>query len=101
MYLLVLRIEPTPSTLRHYLYHFLQIKDGDVDAGIEFYKRHYPKIPDELIEIMARYNFGDLKYATRKSIRNDAKKYAKKNKGKKNLCEGLTIKNEKTFVTFE
>ena len=80
---------------------FLQIKEGDVDAGIEFYKRHYPKVPDELIEIMARCNSGDLKYATRKSISNDAKKYAKKNKGKKNLCEGLIIKNEKTFVTFE
>jgi hypothetical protein len=80
---------------------FLQIQEGDVEAGIEFYKRHYPKVPDELIEIMARYNFGDLKYVTRKSIRNDAKKYAKKNKGKKNLCQGLTIKNEKTSVTFE
>ena len=39
---------------------FLQIKEGDVDKGIDWYRKHYPKIPDELIEIMARYNFGDL-----------------------------------------
>ena len=80
---------------------FLQIKEGDVDAGIEFYKRYYPKVPDELIEIMARYNFGDLKYATRKSIRNDAKKYAKKNKGKPNLTKGLVVKKGNTKVIFD
>eukprot|EP01052_Picozoa_sp_SAG31_P035318 SAG31_NODE_4245_length_3422_cov_11.228408_2_plen_40_part_00 len=28
-----------------------------------------PKVNDELIEIMARYNFGDLKHATRKPIK--------------------------------
>ena len=61
---------PLPSS-------FLQIKEGEVEKGIDWYRRHYPKVPDELIEIMARYNFGDLKYATRKSVRNDAKKYRK------------------------
>ena len=56
---------------------FLQIKEGDVESGIRWYKNHYPQLPDELVEIMARYNFGDLRYATRKSIRNNAKKYRK------------------------
>ena len=55
---------------------FMQIKEGDVEAGAQWYRDHYPKIPDELIDIMARYNFGDLKYATRKSIRNDRSELA-------------------------
>ena len=79
---------------------FLQIKEGDVEAGIQWYRHHYPKIPDELIEIMARYNFGDLKYATRKSIRNDAKKHIKKTQAKPNLAKGLIVKNQKSIVTF-
>eukprot|EP01050_Picozoa_sp_SAG11_P017688 SAG11_NODE_2576_length_3203_cov_583.009665_1_plen_145_part_10 len=28
---------------------FMQIKEGDVDSGILWYKQHYPKVPDELI----------------------------------------------------
>jgi hypothetical protein len=81
---------------------FLQIKEGDVDAGIEWYRRHYPKVPDELVEIMARYNFGDLKYATRKSIRNNAKKFKKKNNNKApTIAKGLIVKNQKTIVSFD
>jgi hypothetical protein len=81
---------------------FLQIKEGDVEAGIEWYKRHYPKVPDELVEIMARYNFGDLKYATRKSIRNNAKKFKKKNNNKApEIAKGLIVKNQKTIITFD
>ncbi len=49
---------------------------------------------------MARYNFGDLKYATRKSIRNDAKKHIKKTQVKPNLAKGLIVKNQKSIVTF-
>lgn len=81
---------------------FLQIKEGDVKAGIEWYRSHYPKVPDDLIEIMARYNFGDLKYATRKSIRNGAKKYKKKNNNMTPpLIKGLIVKNEKHIITFD
>ena len=76
-------IDPLPLS-------FLQIQEGDIESGIEWYKSHYPKIPDELIEIMARYNFGDLKYATRKSIRNDAKKMKKKGNNNALCTKGLT-----------
>ena len=76
---------------------FLQIRQGDVQSGIEWYKNHYPKVPDDLIEIMARYNFGDLKYATRKSIRNNVKKYKKKNSDPK----GLQVKKGPFKVTFD
>ena len=79
---------------------FLQIQEGDVESGVTWYKNHYPKIPDDLIHIMARYNFGDLKYATRKSIRNGAKKYKKKHGKPPSL--GLEIKKEGPyFVTFD
>ena len=78
---------------------FLQIQEGDVESGVIWYKQHYPKIPDELIHIMARYNFGDLKYATRKSIRNNAKKHKKKHGKPPPL--GLEIKKEGPyFVDF-
>jgi len=79
---------------------FLQIKDGDVDAGIQWYRHHYPKVPDELVEIMARYNFGDLKYATRKSVRNSGKKLKKKASAAPLQCQGLIVKNQKHIVTF-
>ena len=82
-------------------YSFLQIKEGEIDKGIDWYKRYYPKVPDELIEIMARYNFGDLKYATRKSIRNDSKKYVKKHKSKPEINKGLIVKNRKSIVSFD
>ena len=79
---------------------FLQIKEGDIEAGIQWYKHHYPKIPDDLIEIMARYNFGDLKYATRKSIKNNAKKYKKKHGSSPSLAKGLLVKKGPVVVHF-
>lgn len=84
---------------------FLQIRQGDIESGIQWYKSHYPKVPDELIEIMARYNFGDLKYATRKSIRNDFKKQKKKGLTKGAYCKalqtkGLTTKTGPIIVDF-
>ena len=85
---------PLPSS-------FLQIKEGKVKKGIDWYRRHYPKVPDELIEIMARYNFGDLKYATRKSVRNDAKKYRKKFKKDPYIAQGLTISKGPYVVRFD
>jgi hypothetical protein len=85
---------PLPSS-------FLQIKEGEVEKGIDWYRRHYPKVPDELIEIMARYNFGDLKYATRKSVRNDAKKYRKKFKKDPYIAQGLTISKGPYVVRFD
>ena len=80
---------------------FLQIKEGDVESGIAWYRHYYPKIPDELVEIMARYNFGDLRYATRKSIRNDTKKYVKKHKSKPKLTKNLTINRSPQIITFD
>ena len=57
---------------------FFQINEGDIQAGKAWYKRRFPKLHDDLAELMARYNWGDLKYATKKSLRNQRKKSIKK-----------------------
>lgn len=82
---------------------FLQIKEGDIDSGILWYKQHYPKVPDELIEIMARYNFGDLKYATRKSIKNTGKQHKKASKQPLSALQtkGLVVKKGLVKVVFD
>jgi hypothetical protein len=80
---------------------FLQIKEGDVEKGIEWYRHYYPKLPSELVEIMARYNFGDLKFATRKSIRNNGKKYTKVHKLKPPISQGLVRRDDKQIITFD
>tara|TARA_R100000278_G_scaffold5642_2_gene8515 strand:- start:1771 stop:2304 length:534 start_codon:yes stop_codon:yes gene_type:complete len=57
---------------------FLQIKTEA--EGIEWYKKHYPKIPDDLLPIIARYHWGEP--ITKKGLKNEKKKLTKKiNKG--------------------
>ena len=53
---------------------FLQITTEE--EGIEWYKKHYPKIPDDLLPIIARYNWGEP--ITKKGIKNEKKKINKK-----------------------
>ena len=55
-------------------YSFLQVKN-ELD-GIEWYRVHYPKIPEELLPIIARYNWGEP--ITKKSVKNEKKKLKKK-----------------------
>ena len=71
---------------------FIQItneKDGAV-----WYKNNYPRIPDDLIPIIARYHWGEP--ITKKGIRNEKKKIIKKGKEQK----GLQIKKGPVFVEF-
>ena len=44
--------------------------------GIEWYRTHYPKMPEELLPIMARYNWGEP--ITKKAVKNEKKKLKKK-----------------------
>lgn len=53
---------------------FLQI-DNEID-GIEWYRKHYPKLPDELLPVIARYNWGEP--ITKKAVKNERKKFNKK-----------------------
>ena len=71
---------------------FLAIKEGDIESGKEWYKHYDPKLPDNIAELMARHNWGDLKYMTKKSAKNQKKKLSKKGKDLGNEM-GLTIKH--------
>tara|TARA_R100001079_G_C4414454_1_gene137000 strand:- start:348 stop:926 length:579 start_codon:yes stop_codon:yes gene_type:complete len=71
---------------------FFMIKEGEIEKGKEWYLNHDPKLPVEIAEMMARYNWGDLKYMTKKSAKRDRKKLAKKGKDLGVEC-GLTIKH--------
>ena len=53
---------------------FIQI-DNEKD-GISWYKKHYSKIPDDLLPIIARYHWGEP--ITKKGIKNEKKKILKK-----------------------
>lgn len=69
---------------------FLQIQEGEVEEGKNWYLNRFPKLPEPMAELMARYNWGDLKHQTKKKIKNDKKKATKR--GKK--YEPLTFKVE-------
>ena len=83
---------------------FLAIEEGDIESGKEWYKNYDPKLPDGICELMARHNWGDLKYMTKKSARNDAKKLKKKGKDLGEVM-GFTVKkadkNNPIVVNFD
>jgi len=62
---------------------FLNIKNEE--EGLIWYRQHYPKIPDDLLPIIARYHWGA------KINKNTIKKEKKKNK-KKEVPKGLETK---------
>ena len=74
---------------------YLSVKS--VEEGIEWYKKEFPKLPDELIPMMSRWNFGDLKDETKKSVRNNRKK----NKKKELKQSGLKIVNKPILISFD
>lgn len=53
---------------------FIQIKTEE--EGIEWYKENYPKIPDDLLPVIARYHWGQP--ITKKVLKNEKKKIEKK-----------------------
>ena len=75
---------------------FMNVKS--VEEGIDWYRLNFPKIPDELLEPMARWNFGDLSQITKKDVKNDKKRIARGKKPK--VCEGLKVKNGNFVVKF-
>lgn len=78
---------------------FLQIKEGDVDEGKNWYLNRFPKLPEPMAELMARYNWGDLKNQTKKKIKNDKKKAVKK--GKKYEPLAFKVEYGKFKVSFD
>lgn len=71
---------------------FIQIETEE--QGIEWYKIHYPKIPDDLLPIIARYHWG--KPITKKGLKNERKKI------EKNLSKrGLSVEHKKVSISFD
>ena len=82
---------------------FLTIQEGEVDKGKAWYLYHYPKLTEDMAELLARYNWGDMKFMTKKSIRNDRKKYAKKHNKQKGVKDdnGVKVQKGAFLVTFD
>ena len=70
---------------------------NSIEEGIEWYKQNFPKVPEELYPIMARWNWGDLKDITKKDVKNNKKRIKQ---GKKSKIEGLTSKSGNFVVDF-
>lgn len=78
------KVDPTKTL------SFMNVKS--VEEGIEWYRQHNPKIPEDLLPLMARWNWGDLSTITKKQVKNERKKKAKKEN------KSLQIRRDKTFV---
>ena len=73
---------------------YVQIKT--VEAGTEWYKAN-SKYPDEVCEMMAKYEWGDLSRTTKKEFKN----IKKKTQRKKEKGPGLTIKRGPVVLPFD
>ena len=71
---------------------FLQIRTEE--EGLDWYARHFPKIPTDLLPIIARHHWGEP--ITKKGIKNERKKIEKKLHK-----QGLKIEQKKVVVSFE
>ena len=71
---------------------FLQIKTEE--EGVEWYKQHYPQIPDDLLPVIARYHWGEP--MTKKGLKNERKKIIKKAEK-----QGIQVKKGGFVVKFE
>tara|TARA_R110000803_G_scaffold71894_1_gene135336 strand:- start:3 stop:494 length:492 start_codon:yes stop_codon:yes gene_type:complete len=72
---------------------------NSIDEGVEWYKQNFPKVPEELYPVMARWNWGDLNTITKKDVKNDKKRIKQGKKPK--VCEGLTSKQGNFIVSFD
>jgi hypothetical protein len=83
---------------------FFMIKEGEIQKGKQWYLNYDPRLPNEIAEMMARYNWGDLKYMTKKSAKRDRKKLSKKGKdlaGEYGLTVRHTDKNNPIVLKFD
>jgi hypothetical protein len=75
---------------------------NNLEEGSEWYKKEFPKLPDDLCDIMARWNWGELETLTKKKLKNDKKriKAGKANKKTKELYN-LEAKRGNFVVRFD
>jgi hypothetical protein len=74
---------------------FLEVKT--IQEGTEWYKTH-TKYPELVCDMLARYQWGDLKYTTPKEFRNQKKRT---NKKKAKCPQTLQVKRGNVHVTFD
>ena len=78
---------------------YMSVKN--VDEGAEWYKNEFPKLPDELCDIMARWNWGELDTLTKKKLKNDKKKIkAGKANKKQKVLYNLEMKKGEFVIDF-
>jgi hypothetical protein len=78
---------------------FMEIKEGEVEKGKEWYLKRDPKLPDGIASLLARYNWGDLKYMPNKKQYKNAQKKLKKKGG--DILTGLVVKKGTILVKFD
>ena len=77
---------------------YAQIKKPQ--QGEEWYRAKFPDLPEDFYGIIARYTWGHK--FTKKEIKNETKKYDRKNKdGKKEPPQGLSILKGKHTIKFD
>ena len=68
-----------------------------IEDGVDWYRKNFPKVPDELLIPMARWSFGDLSKISRRAIKNDKKRT---DKGKQSKLGGLEVKSGNFVLEF-
>jgi hypothetical protein len=79
---------------------FMEIEEGDVERGKEWYLNKDPKLPDGIAELLARYNWGDLKTMPNNKQYKNAQKKAKR-KGKDIMDSSLKVEVGDFVVKFD
>ena len=74
------------SMVKHHGLPLSYLQISTVEDGTEWYKNN-SKYPDEVCEMLARYEWGDLKYTTKKEFKNLAKKTTRKKRKAKPTFE--------------
>ena len=78
------------------------MKVQNVEEGSEWYKQEFPKLPDDLCDIMARWNWGELDTLTKKKLKNDKKKIkAGKANKKQKVLYNLEMKKGEFVINFD
>jgi hypothetical protein len=100
----------TPEESEEYMRKYNEVKEDKrnqlsfmnvktIEEGAEWYKKEFPQLPDQITEIMARWNWGDLSQLTKKKVKQDKKKIAQ-GKTKVKHYYGLEQKQGKFVVSF-
>lgn len=77
---------------------FINVKT--IEEGEIWYRNNFPKLPDELCSVMARWNWGDLNQLTKKKVKNDKKKL-QSGKVKRDEYYGMKLEKGNFVIKFD